>query len=540
MIRSKVIILKKFEVRDIKLNSSSEYYYYKFKLFSSIVYVYFLLCFFLLIKMDSYNDIQEDLKSKIVKAKTNFKKCPKDRLTASYIETRLESLEQHWNMFYTTHLKIISEIKRSELFSSEYHKNGMYDEVEETYVLYKSDLKELLCKRKTMPCSDTSSIPGNSNEVSNFKLPEVKIPVFSGKYHEWQTFRDLFIGLIHNNKRLDDAQKMYYLKGYLTGDAEHLLRNVNVTSDNYKESWKKLESMYNNKRFLANGLLKRLFGQKALTVESATDIKRLISTTSECLGSLKNLGIDVASWDIMIIHIVSTKLDRETRKVWEFQVASDSKDDFPTFDQFSEFLISRFRGLENLDSKTDKNPKSTQSFHVTKDKIKNVTCGYCSADHRISSCPKFSKESVDSRRNIVQEKNLCFLCLNSNHSARFCRNTHRCQVCKRRHHSLLHPTGVSGSAVGEGSSAAHEGTSSVANEEKDVAAKADDKPIVSCLSTGNIRQAVLLTTALLEAESKHGTYRVVRALLDQGSQGSFVTESMVQYLGLKKIPSKIQ
>ncbi|CAK1580868.1 unnamed protein product [Parnassius mnemosyne] len=140
-----------------------------------------------------------------------------------------------------------------------------------------------------------------STEFRNFKLPEVKIPVFSGNYSEWQTFRDLYLGLIHNNKTLDGAQKLYYLKGYLTGDAEQLLRNINVTSDNYTASWEKLESMYNNKRFLAKGILKRLFNQKSLTVESATEIKRLLSTTSDCLDSIKNLGIDVTSWDILII-----------------------------------------------------------------------------------------------------------------------------------------------------------------------------------------------------------------------------------------------
>lgn len=168
------------------------------------------------------------------------------------------------------------------------------------------------------------------------------------------------MGLIHNNKRLDDAQKLYYLKGYLTGDAEYLLRNVNVTSENYRASWEKLESIYNNKRFLANGTLKRLFSQKALTGESATDIKRLVSTTSDCLESIKNLGIDVASWDILIIHIVSAKLDKETRRDWELKVASDPTDNLSTFNQFSEFLISRYRGLENMDTKPDRAPKSTQ------------------------------------------------------------------------------------------------------------------------------------------------------------------------------------
>ncbi|KAF9404304.1 hypothetical protein HW555_014405 [Spodoptera exigua] len=68
-------------------------------------------------------------------------------------------------------------------------------------------------------------------------------------------------------------------------------------------------------------------------------------------------------------------------------------------------------------------------------------------------------------------------------------------------------------------------------------AEGSDSAIVSCFSTGTCRDTVLLPTALVNAEAKGGTYRVIRALIDQGSQGSFITESMAQYLGLKKSPS---
>ena len=230
-------------------------------------------------------------------------------------------------------------------------------------------------------------------------------------------------------------------------------------------------------------------------------------------------------------------------------MASDSSDDLPTFEQFSDYLNSRFRGLENLENKfenKDKHVKSTQSFHVVKER-KIVSCAFCSAEHRIGNCQKFGKESNEARRKFAQERNLCFICLNDNHPAKFCKNTQRCQVCKRRHHSLLHPIGVSGSVMNECGNIAHPETSSAAvlmkedtNSNAEVAAQAEgsSKPLVSCLSTGSGCKTVLLTTALVKAESKDGTYRMVRALLDQGSQGSFVTESTVQYLGLKKTPSR--
>ncbi|CAH0729782.1 unnamed protein product, partial [Brenthis ino] len=138
--------------------------------------------------------------------------------------------------------------------------------------------------------------------------------------------------------------------GALEG-ATGALKRRQVTSDSYQVAWEKLDSMYNKKRFLANGILKRLLSQKSLLSESASEIKNLISTTSDCLESIKNIGVDVSSWDILIIHIISAKLDKDTRKAWELKVSSDPSDELPTFQQFSNFLIGRFRGLENIDSK---------------------------------------------------------------------------------------------------------------------------------------------------------------------------------------------
>nr|XP_013190094.1 unnamed protein product [Amyelois transitella] len=64
--------------------------------------------------------------------------------------------------------------------------------------------------------------------------------------------------------------------------------------------------------------------------------------------------------------------------------------------------------------------------------------------------------------------------------------------------------------------------------------------ITSCISTAKVikTKQVLLATALLKAQTKTGEFQLIRALIDQGSQASFITESAVQFLRLKKIPVK--
>ncbi|XP_064292696.1 uncharacterized protein LOC135309931 [Plodia interpunctella] len=500
--------------------------------------------------MESLLALQNDIKNKICRGKINYKKSPKDRITIPYLEIRLEQLEQQWAQFHSTHTNLISTVKESELQNSDYYKNSIYDEVEDQYIEYKTELKQALFQ--ITRCTGTITQlecgnSGNSNTKVKLKLPEIKIPIFTGKYTEWQTFRDLFLGLVHNNNSLDDAQKFYYLKGHLKGDAEQLLRNVQVTADSYSCSWEKLERMYNNKKYLASGILNRLLNQKALINESSCDIKNLVSTTSDCLASMKNLGVDVASWDILVIHIISQKLDKDTRKAWELKVSSDPSDALPTYEQFVEFLTGRFRGLESLElrSKPQHVHKST-SLHVRE--IKEFNCPYCTENHKLSVCKKFSKIPVDSRRNFVQEKGFCFRCLRGNHAAKFCKSMHKCHICKSRHNSLLHPSVGSGSSINTANidtskeksskvSTVHCNEGIIGSNIGTAQTTDTAQPLVSCVSTGS-KKTVLLATAVVKAQSRDGSYRLIRSLMDQGSQGSFITEAMVQYLGLKKVPSE--
>lgn len=134
-------------------------------------------------------------------------------------------------------------------------------------------------------------------------------------------------------------------------------------------------------------MLKRLINQPVLTKESSAAIKSLLDNTVDCLQGLHTLGIDVNSWDVIII---GSKLDFDSRKLWESQISAC--ENLPTFNEFKIFLESRFRSLEYLDTKSVKpnvNRTNAKSFHVA-----SQLCILCSGDHKLCHCKAFAKKDV--------------------------------------------------------------------------------------------------------------------------------------------------
>lgn len=482
--------------------------------------------------MEAICKLQIDLISNICKAQTNFKKSPKTRLTEVYVESRLENLEKQWDTFNDNHSKIVT-LSTSESKSCDYFKDDLYERTEELYLEYKAELKCILKRSKNVPVKseETTKI-----KESNVKLPKISIPIFSGSYIEWTSFRDLFISLIHNNNSLDDVQKLHYLKSHLSGEAEQLLRHVAITAQNYQVCWTQLEKRYNNKRYLANCILKRFISQKNIIIESSSALKELLDTSNECLNALNNIGVDTQSWDIIIIYILGLKLDNESRKLWEVKLC-DSNDELPNLNNFKEFLEQRFRSLEfmNVKSKQQLNVNN-RNVNVNNLNVISVSCQFCSENHKLGNCKKFAQENVESRRNFVQSNRLCFNCFGANHSVYYCRQPTKCHICNKKHHSLLHPQGAISSI--ENTQRCNQTLMQDCDVDINNASSSNDveaSNIVSCFS--NISGQVLLATALVKVESRNNYDIKLRALLDQGSQASFITESAVQLLGLKKVVS---
>ncbi|XP_026744319.1 uncharacterized protein LOC113505711 [Trichoplusia ni] len=102
-------------------------------------------------------------------------------------------------------------------------------------------------------------------------------------------------------------------------------------------------------------------------------------------------------------------------------------------------------------------------------------------------------------------------------------------------------TGFSSSASPQGLSgetSAIKAAVSTLSAASDSVQESDVIKVTTHFSKRAVPNQVLLATALVEAQTKNGANHLLRVLLDQGSQASFITESAVQLLGLKKLPAR--
>lgn len=129
---------------------------------------------------------------------------------------------------------------------------------------------------------------------------------------------------------------------------------------------------------------------------------------------------------------------------------------------------------------------------------------------------------------------ICFNCLRHGHSSSKCPSTGKCFVCQRKHHTLLHrnaPTDHQDHAAT---------MSAVTTVEIPANLQQNSDPASAAVSSYTAQRvynhgpSVILSTAIVTVRSPSGKSLQVHALLDPGSEVSFVTGAVVQFLQLAR------
>ncbi|XP_037816164.1 uncharacterized protein LOC119606677 [Lucilia sericata] len=484
---------------------------------------------------------------------TNFGKSDMEDQTDSVLETKLEDLENRWKKLQTSYesLMISPRSENSQDFKENAKVN--FNACSETYYACRSHIVDLL--RLSRACEVQTSMPRTSllpqalplaTRSSFIKLPPCDIDTFTGSYEEWPAFRDLFTTACIENIEIPKAQKLFYLRLKTKGSAGAIVKRYTLCDENFDHAWNALKARFDNKRVLIDNKLKVLFNIPVATSENSESIQKIHSTVTDCLTSLKALNVKVEGWDPILIYLVSTKLPDDTLALWEQSFKTQRE--MPTWAQMDEFLVNRYEVVERISSiKTTKqrfslptisNPK-IQSYS-SQEKLE-YTCKLCNGDHNLRVCGKFRKYTVQQRIDYVFQNKICNNCLSSGHTKSKCISQNTCFICKSNHHTLLHlqkpqnssKTPRSNENIKESKILLQKRNDSSKNQDAEqsdnVPSSSPNCQVQANFSSNNVN--ILLRTALVQIEH-FGELFTVRALIDPGSQRTFLTERIRSLLKL--------
>lgn len=346
-------------------------------------------------------------------------------------------------------------------------------------------------------------------------LPKITIPNFHGNEVDYYPFINLFRSIIHLDKKLSACEKLYYLRSLLLGEALDIIKNLPLTDVSYDEALKLLENRYANVSKIVNFHISNILDLPAFTKCTAKNLRSIINNVNMHLAALKNLDQPVQYWDSLLINILAKKVDNYT--IRGFHLERDSKE-VPTLAQFISYLEKRAIAQENTGEERQASstvshltgtPKSTKA--VSGVVTSNILCKYCSNAHKLYECAKFKMASEKDRCEFVKNKNLCTVCLNEHRGK--CMLRLKCAVCQQRHNTLVHTKDHETVHVSVPMNASNASTSAVT------------------MTNTTDTKDVLLPTVIVKIKGKNGAFISARALMDTGSQISFITQKLAHTIG---------
>ncbi|XP_058467935.1 uncharacterized protein LOC131440560 [Malaya genurostris] len=371
-----------------------------------------------------------------------------------------------------------------------------------------------------------------SPRIPSLLLQNTPLPTFDGNYENWFRFKSMFCDIVNKCVTDSPATKLHYLDKSLVGKAQGAIDQQTINDNNYEGAWKILTDRFENLPMVLHGHVMKLLNLKPMTKESAQELKTLIDNCEKRVGSLEfhELKMDGMS-EVIIITLLTTKLDSETRKCWESTIEHGES---PNYKDTIAFLRKRSYVLERCEqmsgiSKTkaaNEKPKSNVIASKTHSVLvqKFNSCPICELSHVVDNCDVFKKMGINGRYEKAKQVGLCFSCLKKGHRTANCKSNQACTSCSKKHHSLMHP---------------EEHKPAVSNElkksENELGADSSAKPLITakCVIPSSMKQ-VLLATAVVELIDMCGMAHQCRALLDSGAMANFLSERMADLLSLPK------
>ena len=365
--------------------------------------------------------------------------------------------------------------------------------------------------------------------LSELRLPKVELPTFEGSsssgYHSWVT---QFDNLIHN-KSMPNHQKLLYLKTCCTHEAKKIADGYSVTDDNYD----KLYGVF-KKRFGKPRMIKQSYAEKIIKMKkfSTHELRATLNTLESSIKCLEEFHTDTEAISVIVVPMVEMNMSDDIKTKWLEHISED--DDHSTT-KLLEFLQDRVDCLPISATKPSDGKNHNKEGHKQNDAPKTTSsmttrtesarhCWFCNKNnHDTEVCSFLGKKQKKERFEFLMKNRLCFKCARKGHQGEKCEESVTCRKCQ----STDHPTVLH-----------HEEKPKPISKQTETPRGEDGpKTTANNASTKGFNGSSILKSFKATAVGDTAK-RPIRAMLDDGSQNTWITQQVVDELNLPIVGKK--
>lgn len=339
----------------------------------------------------------------------------------------------------TAHVKaLLEDVEEARLLLE----SPIPDATEQLLREVKKDCNLILLCTTSAPSKNVEPVP-NAHPTSNVRLPKLNINSFDGAELEWLSWWDSYASSIHDNKELTDSVRVQYLATSLTGAARESTKQFPFVASSYQTIIRylqttygdmvKLRSIYSNaitqmpQDMTVDGMRKNLDNLVAyLThLEKFDPTQTLEHYQGHVISKFTENVIDLA------YTLLSMKGEEQTLKNVLKALDCIMKNKEKAQSLKRTLTPNTLAPVENRQDVVLLTPTSANATL----KRKRRECLFCQQPHSSRNCLQVT--SSDKRRQILKDKNLCWLCLSPGHSKLECTQQPRgCSYCKKDDHNV--------------------------------------------------------------------------------------------------------
>lgn len=509
-------------------------------------------------KMDNKKKHRKVLRTAFTKGARELEQ----HLATPDVETRLlkvslKLLEQKMDA-----IKVVDEELYSLLLEEDVSEQELLTEMEtrDTYWMKFNELslrcEEVIERQSTVreDVDSAQSVQSEGNSVSGtgrrkFRLPVLELKKFDGNIRDWLPFWSQFEKL-HNDPDIDLSDKVEYLiqATVPNSKARQLVESFPATGANYVNIIEAFRARFGREDLLIELYVRELLKLIISNATSGTVIElySLYDKIESQLRALETLGITSDKYAAMLFPLIESCFPPDLLRVWQRMPAKfGSQGQANDVGKLEDRLKSLMSFLKNEVENEQRVSLAMEGFglreksaakpirrgitgHGGKKRFQegfedhvhtaagllnsNVTrCLFCKGDHETSSCFKAQNFDLMEKKRILSENGACFRCLKPGHLSLKCHKKLRCIVCHRSHANLMCPD-------------------LAVNKRKQDDNQDHREPQIDQALTNNSTSHVFLQTLRVELKGVSRS-RLVRALIDTGSQNSYILKSTAYTLG---------